>query len=283
MARTGLRMMPTFPSPSLKFRTAGFPRYGFKASISDEAFLTDSEVKPAPGMPSSSVSLSHPSRDSAPGCPSGSASRDTRISSRRCLRGTYSSRPQGSLAPVRVVLSRSILAYSDPIRQSRRHAAISRCHHLYAAPSLCGSAEATRETFPTFAAALSSRAANPTPVSPRNPLVAWPRGSRLPPIITESPLTTPVSASNTRRASPFRRCIVRFMLRPVRLPSPPDWLRQDEAICPSPRLLRYLVTPAFGPTRRRVTLGVRLERRTRNLLSSGLSPDKSQQLVRLHN
>src|SRR5262249_52949381 len=34
MARTGLRMMPTSPSPSLKFRTAGFPQYGFKASLS---------------------------------------------------------------------------------------------------------------------------------------------------------------------------------------------------------------------------------------------------------
>ena len=27
-------MMPTFPSPSLKFRTVGFPQYGFKASLS---------------------------------------------------------------------------------------------------------------------------------------------------------------------------------------------------------------------------------------------------------
>ena len=32
-ARTGLRMMPTFPRPSLSFRTAGFPRYGWKAGI----------------------------------------------------------------------------------------------------------------------------------------------------------------------------------------------------------------------------------------------------------
>jgi len=40
MALIGLRMMPTFPSPPLKFRTAGFPRYGFKAGISDEAFPT---------------------------------------------------------------------------------------------------------------------------------------------------------------------------------------------------------------------------------------------------
>ena len=37
MARSALRMMPTFPSPSLKFRTAGFPQYGFKAGVSDRA------------------------------------------------------------------------------------------------------------------------------------------------------------------------------------------------------------------------------------------------------
>src|SRR6202171_2494516 len=41
MARTWLRMMPTFPLPPLKFRTAGFPRYGFKAGLSDEAFPAD--------------------------------------------------------------------------------------------------------------------------------------------------------------------------------------------------------------------------------------------------
>ena len=38
MARTGLRMMPTFPSSPLRFRTAGFPRYGSKAGFSDGAF-----------------------------------------------------------------------------------------------------------------------------------------------------------------------------------------------------------------------------------------------------
>ena len=35
MARTGLRMMPTFPWLPLKFRTAGFPQSGFKAGVSD--------------------------------------------------------------------------------------------------------------------------------------------------------------------------------------------------------------------------------------------------------
>jgi hypothetical protein len=38
MALGGLRMMPLFPSPSLKFRKAGFPRYGFKAGISGGTF-----------------------------------------------------------------------------------------------------------------------------------------------------------------------------------------------------------------------------------------------------
>src|SRR6476660_8687938 len=37
-ARIGLRMMPTFPRPSLSFRTAGFPRYGWKVGLSDGAF-----------------------------------------------------------------------------------------------------------------------------------------------------------------------------------------------------------------------------------------------------
>ena len=45
MALTGLRMMPAFSSPPLKFRTAGFPRYGFKASLSGRAFLPHRAVK----------------------------------------------------------------------------------------------------------------------------------------------------------------------------------------------------------------------------------------------
>ena len=70
------------------------------------------------------------------------------------------------MAPVRVVLSRTIIAYYDPIRPSRRHGATSRGHRLYATPSLCGSAEATRETFPPFPVVLSPRAADLTPVGP---------------------------------------------------------------------------------------------------------------------
>src|SRR3989442_1210429 len=50
MALIGLRMMPTFPSPSLKFRTASFPQYGFKASLSDRAFQSSHELKSTPDM-----------------------------------------------------------------------------------------------------------------------------------------------------------------------------------------------------------------------------------------
>ena len=37
-ARTGLRMMPTFPRSPLSFRTAGFPQYGWKAGFPSGAF-----------------------------------------------------------------------------------------------------------------------------------------------------------------------------------------------------------------------------------------------------
>src|SRR5262249_46234753 len=45
----------------------------------------------------------------------------------------------------------------------------SRPGRLYAAPSLCGSASATHETFPPFPAVLSARAIDLTPVGPRSP------------------------------------------------------------------------------------------------------------------
>ena len=50
-ARTGLRMMPTFPRSSLKFRKAGFPRYGFKAGKSGGAFLSNAMSYASNGLP----------------------------------------------------------------------------------------------------------------------------------------------------------------------------------------------------------------------------------------
>jgi len=153
MARTGFRMMPTSPSPPLKFRTAGFPRDGFKASMSDRAFLQDCNLKLAPGI---------------------------RLP------------PRSLLLP------------------------FARFHHK----------------------------GNPGSVSK----------------------TIVVSA---------RCCSGEF--------PPYPRLRRDEIIWTSPRLLRYLVTPASSVLRHRMTLGVKLDGRTGNLPSLGLSPNKSRQLMRLHN
>ena len=58
-ARTGLRMMPTFPRSPLSFRTAGFPQYGWKAGFPSGAFPDHQRLKPAPGIRSLSSSL-HP-------------------------------------------------------------------------------------------------------------------------------------------------------------------------------------------------------------------------------
>jgi len=124
MARTGLRMMPTSPSPSLKFRTAGFPRYGSKASMSDSAFLNRNSVKPAPGVPSLQRSL-HPSfAHFHVRYPPGSASRSTGALMSHCSRDHRLSTP-GVLGSGPSYAVSAIIAYYDPIRQSRRHAAIS--------------------------------------------------------------------------------------------------------------------------------------------------------------
>jgi hypothetical protein len=40
-----------------KNRTVGFPQYGFKADISDDAFLSPDLLKPAPGVRSATYSL----------------------------------------------------------------------------------------------------------------------------------------------------------------------------------------------------------------------------------
>jgi hypothetical protein len=241
MARTGLRMMPTFPSPPLKFRTAGFPQYGFKVSISDGACLNGSSVKPAPGMPSPPLSSPPPFAHFRHGEVPGSESRLSRTSVSRCSKGLRLSTPGalGSGSSYAVSFHHRLLRPHPPVPQARCDFA----SRLYAAPSLCGSASATRRTFPTFAAVLSMHAVDPTPAA-RCAIPLYPHSdSRLPRSMTESPPTTPVSASNSRRSIKFRGCIVRFMLRPARLPSPPGWLRQDEATCTSPRLLRTLSLP----------------------------------------
>ena len=118
MARTGLRMMPTFPSPPLSFRTAGFPQYGCKAGISGDAFPRAAPVKPAPGMPGAPRSLPSPFVLAvAPGAPALCVA-DLRSSETPPCERLSRSTP-GALAPIRVMLSRFITTYGPHPPHSR--------------------------------------------------------------------------------------------------------------------------------------------------------------------
>src|SRR5215813_11563603 len=109
MARTGLRMMPTFPLPPLKFRTVSFPQYGFKAGIADEAF-------PANWFAVVLRTL---------GCHRCSrlCVRDDALMS-TSVRADCRSTP-GTLAPVRVLFVPVHLHLIGPIRPTRGHIRIS--------------------------------------------------------------------------------------------------------------------------------------------------------------
>ena len=99
MARTGLRMMPTFPSSPLRFRTAGFPQYGSKAGLSDGACPCGASVASLGLRPSFVSSAAY-------------------ILLALCRGSWLSTTPPcerfdrptpGALAPVRVIVSRSII------------------------------------------------------------------------------------------------------------------------------------------------------------------------------
>ena len=120
MARSGLRMMPTFPSPSLKFRTVSFPQYGFKVGISDGAFARFASVLRA---------LRFHRRDPR------TEPRDVaRLST--SVRAAFTALPQGSsLRPG--FCSPSHHRLIDPIRPTRHLAALSLYSRLYATSLLC--------------------------------------------------------------------------------------------------------------------------------------------------
>jgi len=126
MARSGLRMMPTFPSPSLKFRTAGFPRYGFKVGISGGAFPIDRHVARF-----ASVLRALRFHRRIPR----TAPRDgARLST--SVRAAFTALPQGSsLRPG--FCSPDHHHLTDPIRPTRHLAALSLPSKLYATSLLC--------------------------------------------------------------------------------------------------------------------------------------------------
>src|SRR5205807_3312801 len=106
-ARTGLRMMPTFPRSPLSFRTAGFPQYGWKAGFPSGAFPDRQRLKPAPGIRRPMIGLHPPFvrlvvTTVVPHCVG------PRTRFRTAVEDHYSSAP-GALARVRVIVSRSVI------------------------------------------------------------------------------------------------------------------------------------------------------------------------------
>ena len=149
-ARTGLRMMPTFPRSPRSFRTAGFPQYGWKAGLSGGAFPDRQRLKPAPGMHLLTAGLPSPFvhlrvRAVVPYCAGPLTMMMHRPGGWVALRPRGPRSGPGYAVPVRPRLT-------GPIRPTRRHIATSPQGGLYAMPSLCGSAEATREWFRAFTA-----------------------------------------------------------------------------------------------------------------------------------
>jgi hypothetical protein len=136
-------MMLTFVRSPLSFRTAGFPQYGWKAGFSSGAFLDRQQLKPAPGI------RAHP-----PSCTPRSQSDDPAL----CRAADSIAHHLGELLLLHSrrsgpgYMSRSVITQSTPVHPTRGHTAISPHGGLYAMPSLCGSAGATRERFRAFAA-----------------------------------------------------------------------------------------------------------------------------------
>ena len=148
------RFQIIFSSPSPGFflaqRTVSFPQYGCKAGFPSGAFLSDRRLKPAPGMRRLTSSLHPPFVHLVV-----TANLPLRVGSADSIMHRHGGwvilRPRGPRSgpgysvPVRHHLT-------GPIRPTRRHIAISPHGGLYAMPSLCGSAEATREWFRAFTA-----------------------------------------------------------------------------------------------------------------------------------
>ena len=112
--------MPTFPSPPLKFRTAGFPQYGFKVSLSAEPARATTGLSLLPAYPGRRFGLHPPSRTPRlrdPRTPVASPEGQ----SGGILTAGCAADPRGPWLRSEFCCLGPSSAYYDPIRQSRRH------------------------------------------------------------------------------------------------------------------------------------------------------------------
>ena len=198
--------------------------------MSNGAFLDDSPLKPAPGIRGSASSLRHPSHASAVARSNrGSKSTFVHASACRCARGLPLSTPG-------VLGSGPSCVVSVHLSLLRPHPPVSQAHRDFTAPRLIRDAFAVRERLgdprdlPYFRCRAFHACRRPYAggsTSPSRYLLARRYQA-------SSPYQR-VATHNTRLCQQFltgllfRRCIVRLMLRPARLPGPPGWLRRRGA------------------------------------------------------
>ncbi len=156
--------------------------------------------------------------------------------------------PQGSLAPVRVMLSLSLIAYYDPIRQTRRHMAISKPRSYTPCLRCAGAPRRPPSPSLSFVAVLSPRAVIRTPAGRTGhcPVADQPC-TRLPQLGHESPPalvpSLPASDGHTVDAAMFASCCgSRVCLAPL--------AGQDSTRCPQelrhPRFSQHPSRDAAG-------------------------------------
>ena len=220
--------------------------------MSDSAFLNGVSVKPAPGIPSLPFSLL-PSfaRLLLRGRP-GSVSRSTQASTCHCAGKPLLPTP-GALR------LRSELCCLDPSSPNPTPCAspagtLRLRFYTYTQRLRCaGAPRRTRGTFPTFACrTLFHTCRRPYPGGPPClPVILTRRfqaSSNFYRVANHNYPPLPAIPDGAFISGLHRS----LYLRPACLPCPPGWLRQDEATCISPCLLRYIVTPAFGAVRHRM-------------------------------
>src|SRR3954467_11196457 len=218
-ARTGLRMMPTFPRSPRSCRTAGFPQYGWKAGLSGGAFPDRQRLKPAPGLHLLTPGLPSPFVHLrvgavAPYCAGPPTGRCT------AMEGGSPSAP-GALARVRVMLSRSVVAEPAP---SAPLAGTSRLHRRAAYPRCLRCAGAPRRPARGSGLSLPFRPDMPSSLTPGSST------SHVSSLRDADAAFAEIRAArhsqhsrNPFHAGPaFEASLVRQLLRPVRLLAPLD-------------------------------------------------------------
>ena len=258
-------MMPTSPSPPLKFRTLGSPQYGFKASLSDRACRHGASVKPVPGIPDdprrlppSFAALSHQSSAWV-------------VSQARWHVGRPLCERPPPLYPRGPWLRAELCCLSPSSRTTTPSASLAgtrRLHGCTAYTSRLRCAGTPRQ--PTRPSLLSLLHCPHVPPTLRRRvrdvvLLHERRDTRLPRRLSESPPAQCPSLPAIPDGDGFST-LHRSLYAAARAFAKPSRLATTKGITRDAfGLLRYRVTPAFDAGRHRPALGVRLGGRTGNL------------------